>query len=174
MNKIAITQSASQQALWFLAVGASAALVHFLILISVVNFTTFSPAWANVVAFLIAFIVSFFGHFYLTFSQSNSSTDKHSSNNDDYDCNNHNGSNDDYIKNRRTSVNKAPSSWRHSLPILLKWFASSLLGFIANQSLFVLGLSWFGERYYIIIWLVVTGVITVMTFALGKLWAFKS
>lgn len=162
MNKIAITQSASQQALWFLAVGASAALVHFLILISVVNFTAVSPAWANVVAFLIAFIVSFFGHFYLTFSQSNSSTDKHSSNNDDY------------IKNRRTSVNKAPSSWRHSLPILLKWFASSLLGFIANQSLFVLGLSWFGERYYIIIWLVVTGVITVMTFALGKLWAFKS
>ncbi|MFC6204513.1 GtrA family protein [Psychrobacter urativorans] len=162
MNKIAITQSASQQALWFLAVGASAALVHFLILISVVNFTTVSPAWANVVAFLIAFIVSFFGHFYLTFSQSNSSTDKHSSNNDDY------------IKNRRTSVNKTPSSWRHSLPILLKWFASSLLGFIANQSLFVLGLSWFGELYYIIIWLVVTGVITVMTFALGKLWAFKS
>ena len=142
MNKTATSQSASQQALWFLAVGASAALVHFLILISVVNFTNISPAWANVVAFLLAFFVSFFGHFYLTFSQS--------------------------------STNKAPQSWRHSLPILIKWFASSLLGFLANQSLFVLGLTWFGEGYYIVIWLIVTAIITVMTFALGKLWAFKS
>jgi hypothetical protein len=45
---------------------------------------------------------------------------------------------------------------------------------MANQGLFVLGLSWFGEGYYMLIWLVVTGVITVMTFTLGKLWAFKS
>ena len=53
-------------------------------------------------------------------------------------------------------------------------WATVAAGFMANQGLFVLGLDWFGERYYMLIWLVVTGVITVMTFALGKLWAFKS
>ena len=145
MNKIAMTQSASQQALWFLIVGASAALVHFLVLVSLVNFISMSPAWANVAAFLIAFVVSFFGHFYLTFNQPNN-----------------------------IGTYKTAFSWRRSWPILIKWFASSLLGFLANQSLFVLGLNEFGEHYYIVIWLIVTAIITVMTFALGKLWAFKS
>ncbi len=147
MNKVAMTQSASQQALWFLAVGASAALVHFLVLVGVVKFTVLSPVWANVVAFLVAFIVSFFGHFYLTFQHS--SVGKYSS---------------------IPTLNKK----NEMLKTLAKWFTSSILGFLANQSLFVLGLNWFGERYYIVVWLVVTGIITVMTFALGKLWAFKS
>ncbi|WLP95679.1 GtrA family protein [Psychrobacter sp. M13] len=141
MNKIAMTQSASRQALWFLVVGASAAAVHFLVLISVVSFTTISPAWANVIAFLLAFIVSFLGHFYLTFS---------------------------------TSTTSSLYKDRQPLHTLLKWFASSVIGFAANQGLFVLGLNWFGESYYIFIWLVITAIITVMTFALGKLWAFKS
>ncbi|MDN5566794.1 MAG: GtrA family protein [Psychrobacter sp.] len=141
MNKIAMTQAASRQALWFLIVGASAAGVHFLVLISVVSLTTISPAWANVIAFLLAFIVSFLGHFYLTFDTSTTST---------------------------LYENKRP------LHALLKWFASSVIGFAANQGLFLLGLNWFGERYYIFIWLVITAIITVMTFALGKLWAFKS
>ena len=66
MNNTAETQSNAMQALWFLAVGASAALVHFLVLVSIVNFTTATPAWANVGAFFIAFMVSFFGHFYFT------------------------------------------------------------------------------------------------------------
>ncbi|MCG3808474.1 GtrA family protein [Psychrobacter sp. Ps4] len=57
---------------------------------------------------------------------------------------------------------------------LLKWFASSALGFMANQALFVTGLHWLGAHYYMLVWLVVTGMITIMTFALGKLWAFKS
>lgn len=131
------TTSTSKQALWFLVVGASAALVHFLVLISIVGTTSISPAWANVFAFLVAFMVSFIGHFYLTFRQSTG------------------------IKNS-------------ALNILLKWFTSSAAGFIANQGLFVLGMTWFGEHYYMLIWLIVTGVITVMTFALGKLWAFKS
>lgn len=145
--------STSQQALWFLVVGASAALVHFLVLVSIVSLTTITPTWANVMAFLLAFIVSFFGHFYLTFRQSLPSDAQ----------NNHN--------NKQTTYT---FSWRRSLPTLIKWFASSAVGFAANQSLFVLGLSWFGERYYILIWIVVTGIITVMTFSLGKLWAFKS
>lgn len=149
MNKTAATSSSSLQALWFLAVGASAALTHFLVLVSIVNFTTLTPAWANVGAFLIAFIVSFFGHFYLTFKQSAHSTEHIPNHND------------------KKSSNKPLSA-------LVKWFSSSLAGFIANQSLFVLGLNWFGERYYILLWLLITGVITVMTFVLGKFWAFKS
>ena len=147
MTKIVATNSASLQALRFLAVGGSAALVHFLVLVSIVNFTTITPAWANVGAFLIAFVVSFFGHFYLTFKQADQST-----------------------KNTRLSNNKK----NKHLPALGKWFSSSAGGFMANQALFVLGLNWFGERYYILIWLIVTGVITVMTFMLGKFWAFKS
>ena len=147
MNKIAMTKSASQQALLFLIVGASAALVHFLVLVSVVSFTATTPAWANVIAFLLAFIVSFLGHFYLTFRQSS-----------------------DREYKSIASLDKKNST----LNALAKWFASSAAGFIANQGLFLLGLNWFGERYYILVWLIVTAIITVMTFALGKLWAFKS
>lgn len=150
MNNTVETQSNSMQALWFLAVGASAALVHFLVLVSIVNFTTTTPAWANLGAFLLAFVVSFFGHFYLTFKQSDHSN-----------------------KNVQHKNNNSNSKKRH-LPALGKWFSSSAAGFIANQGLFVLGLRWFGEQYYMLIWLLVTGVITVMTFALGKFWAFKS
>lgn len=148
--------STSQQALWFLIVGASAALVHFLVLVSIVSFTAITPTWANVTAFLLAFIVSFFGHFYLTFRQPMKAYE--------YDDKN----------KQNAKQNFCVFSWRHSLPTLIKWFASSAIGFTANQSLFVLGLSWFGEHYYIPIWIVVTGIITVMTFSLGKLWAFKS
>lgn len=97
--------------------------------------------------------MSFLGHFYLTFRQPKPSFE-------------HNKHND--------NQNTQSASLRNSLPVLAKWFASSAAGFIANQSLFVLGLNWFGERYYILIWLLVTGIITVMTFSLGKLWAFKS
>lgn len=153
MNKKPATPTASKQALWFIAVGAIAALVHFLVLVSIVSFTPMTPTWANVMAFLLAFIISFLGHFYLTF---NPSSLPFSGNK----------------RNDNQSV-KRPSL-AGSLPVLAKWFASSIIGFLANQSLFVLGLNWFGEHYYMLIWLVVTGVITVMTFSLGKLWAFKS
>ena len=137
-----MTKVASRQALWFLVVGACAALVHFLMSVSIVSFTSITPAWANAMAFLVAFLVSFLGHFYLTFSQSNYFSE----------C----------------------QPWHQSLPVLGKWFVSSLAGFITNQALFLFGLNWFGERYYILIWIIVTGVITIMTFALGKFWAFRS
>lgn len=151
--------SSSQQALWFLIVGASAALVHFLVLISMVNFTATSPAWANACAFLVAFVVSFTGHFYLTFRQKIAPV-----------------TDDNYPQNTVSTYHstKRDTLSTSMLSTLIKWFASSAAGFMANQGLFVLGLDWFGERYYMLIWLVVTGVITVMTFALGKLWAFKS
>lgn len=72
---------------------------------------------------------------------------------------------------RGTHTPNKPVSQLHAL---LKWFASSALGFMANQALFVTGLHWLGAHYYMLVWLVVTGMITIMTFALGKLWAFKS
>ncbi len=148
------TTSTSKQALWFLVVGASAALVHLLVLISIVGNTSISPAWANVCAFLVAFVVSFIGHYYLTFRPSTSNITNN--------------------KPTHTTIDACYSTKKSTLNILIKWFASSAAGFIANQGLFVLGLTWFGERYYILIWLIVTGIITVMTFSLGKLWAFKS
>ena len=164
MNKAAETKSNSMQALWFLAVGASAALVHFLVLVSIVNITTITPAWANVGAFLIAFVVSFFGHFYFTFRQANTSHET-SQNSPTFKSNT--------IKNYNTKSDSKNYKSKQ-LSALIKWFSSSTAGFIANQSLFVFGLHWFGEQYYMMIWLLVTGVITVMTFALGKFWAFKS
>ena len=149
MNKTAGINSASLQALRFLVVGASAALVHFLVLISIVNLTAITPVWANVFAFLVAFVVSFLGHFYLTFKSSVSKYGNHQP------SGSHKNSND-------------------PLSALGKWFGSSAIGFMVNQGLFVLGLRSFGEQYYILIWLIVTAIITVMTFALGKFWAFKS
>ena len=149
MNKTAATNATSIQAIWFLAVGASAALVHFLVLVSIVKLTTITPVWANVCAFLVAFVVSFLGHFHLTFKSSV----------------NENGNNQPSHANKNSD---------RPLSALGKWFGSSALGFMANQGLFVLGLRSFGEQYYILIWLIVTAIITVMTFALGKFWAFKS
>ena len=149
MNKTAGTNATSIQGIWFLAVGASAALVHFLVLVSIVKLTTITPVWANVCAFLVAFVVSFLGHFYLTFKSSV----------------NENGNNQPSHANKNSN---------RPLSALGKWFGSSALGFMANQGLFVLGLRSFGEQYYILIWLIVTAIITVMTFALGKFWAFKS
>lgn len=134
-------------------VGASAALVHFLVLIGVVHFLSVSPIWANVIAFLFAFMVSFTGHFYLTFRSSERETIQ---------------TNTPSYKQRNIGFIK-----KNTLHALIKWFASSAAGFLVNQVLFIIGLHWFGERYYILIWLVITAIITVMTFALGKLWAFK-
>ena len=153
-NAASSLKSSSRQALWFLIVGASAALVHFLMLVSIVNLTATRPALANIFAFLIAFIISFIGHFYLTFRHSIPDTIV------------------DYSHQNNASASYGTKT--NTLQTLLKWFASSAAGFALNQGLFVLGISWLGERYYMLIWLVVTVIITVMTFALGKLWAFKS
>lgn len=175
----------SNQALWFLMVGAAAAGVHFLALITLVTFTYLTPAWANVFAFFIAFIVSFLGHFHFTFkpkpaidrgenNRNNSIYQKHH-----HSCqpitkiNNPNHHNDNAnSRNTATLITSKPSH-PALVKALMKWFASSLLGFLANQTLFLIGLNWFGQPYYPLIWLTVTAVITVMTFALGKLWAFN-
>ena len=61
-------------------------------------------------------------------------------------------------------------SWWKSL---WRWFMSSLLGFSLNQALFMLGLLSFGQKYYPLIWLAVTVLVTLCTFSLAKLWAFS-
>lgn len=57
---------------------------------------------------------------------------------------------------------------------LKRWLLSSVLAFLANQLLFIIGLRLLTEHYYALIWLVVTIMVTVGSFLSGKLWAFKS
>lgn len=56
---------------------------------------------------------------------------------------------------------------------LKKWFMSSIFGFLLNQSIFALGIYIFGQKYYIAVWFVATGLVTICTFILAKFWAFK-
>jgi len=61
------------QAFKFMVVGAIAALVHFLVVILLVEYFSFNPLIANFFAFLIAFCVSFTGQRLFTFANSNKS-----------------------------------------------------------------------------------------------------
>ncbi len=54
--------------LWFLAVGLSAAGVHFLAYLAFTRWAGVHPLWANVLAFVLAFGVSFLGHRRLSFA----------------------------------------------------------------------------------------------------------
>lgn len=54
----------------FVAVGASAALVHYLVVVALVESMQWPVLLANIMAFLVAFCVSFSGHAYFTFSRS--------------------------------------------------------------------------------------------------------
>ena len=188
---------APNQALWFLIVGAVAAGVHFVALIALVSLLKITPALANVGAFFIAFSISFLGHFHFTFKPTTAVLDSQTNNGNNTTskgacclypdilrrapCGTMNNNNQrhhlsDCTFLRYQGVIAQPSlSTKKPSPLhaLLKWFASSALGFLVNQALFVTLLYGFGTRYYPLIWLVVTGIITVMTFTLGKLWAFN-
>lgn len=56
------------EALRFIAVGVSALLTHWLVVILLVSAAGLPPLVANVFAFLVAFNVSYFGHRHLTFN----------------------------------------------------------------------------------------------------------
>jgi len=58
------------EALRFIAVGVSALLTHWLVVILLVSAAGLPPLVANVFAFLVAFNVSYFGHRHLTFNAS--------------------------------------------------------------------------------------------------------
>lgn len=59
--------------------------------------------------------------------------------------------------------------WQASL---WRWLLSSAGGFALNQLLFVVALAWLGAAAYVPVWLAVTVLVTLITFALGKFWAF--
>ena len=61
-----------KQSVAYVAVGTTAAAMHFLVLWLMVHFIRLSPAWANVIAFWFAFCVSYSGHRGLTFGASRS------------------------------------------------------------------------------------------------------
>jgi putative flippase GtrA len=54
--------SLQRSAAWFTIVGATAALVHYIVAVSLEASTLALPAWANFIGFLCAFPVSYFGH----------------------------------------------------------------------------------------------------------------
>lgn len=60
--------AAHQQALRFIVVGSSAASVHFLIVLALVQRLQLPPLLANVIAFFVAFNLSYAGHHFWTFS----------------------------------------------------------------------------------------------------------
>jgi putative flippase GtrA len=72
-QKIAETQSVKHSAYWFLVVGASAALVHYVIAVTIEHFSLLTPALANIVGFMSAFPVSYLGHSSLSFAQQDAS-----------------------------------------------------------------------------------------------------
>lgn len=55
---------------WFVAVGCTAAAVHFGMVVALVEFMGLAPLLANVGGWLVAFIVSFCGQWLLTFRAS--------------------------------------------------------------------------------------------------------
>ncbi|GAB4287418.1 MAG: hypothetical protein Tsb0018_12780 [Opitutales bacterium] len=55
---------------------------------------------------------------------------------------------------------------------MVKFFATACLGFVLNQSLFVLLYQYFGVNYQIAL-LVTLGTVAAITFVLSKCWAFK-
>lgn len=60
-----------RQLFWFVVVGTSSALVHWLVVVALVSHLTMNPLQANVAGWLVAFVVSFTGHYQLTFRHHN-------------------------------------------------------------------------------------------------------
>lgn len=58
---------------WFTLIGALAALVHYVIAVSLESGFNVAPAWANPCGFLLAFPVSYIGHRKLSFAHQKSS-----------------------------------------------------------------------------------------------------
>lgn len=67
-----------------------------------------------------------------------------------------------------TFVSGNKKLWR----CLVKWFLSSCSAFLLNQLLYMLGLFLLGNRYYLLLWFVVTIIVTVFSFIIAKYWAF--
>lgn len=59
----------SSQLFYFIAIGASSALVHLITVLNLVRLLELNPLIANIFAFFLAFNISYLGHKYLTFSK---------------------------------------------------------------------------------------------------------
>ncbi|MCB5187545.1 GtrA family protein [Methylobacillus caricis] len=53
---------------WFTIIGVLAAVVHYVVAVTLESQTTISPGWANLGGFILAFPVSYLGHHYLSFA----------------------------------------------------------------------------------------------------------
>lgn len=140
------TDNTTIQVSWFTLVGVAAAITHFVMLTLCVEWLALSYALSNLIGFLVAFQVSFLGHYYLTFKK--------------------NQTNQYAIDDKQV---EKQAIYQH----LFKWFISAAMGFLANQGLFLLALRYINHHWYWLIWLVVTGIVTVMSFLLAKFWAFR-
>ena len=58
---------------WFTIIGALAALVHYIVAVTLEGGFNFEPAWANLGGFLLAFPVSYIGHRRFSFAKQKSS-----------------------------------------------------------------------------------------------------
>lgn len=56
---------------------------------------------------------------------------------------------------------------------MMRWAGTSVLAFMANQSVFAWMLSLWGNEHYRLLWFVVTLLIAAATFVIGKYWAFR-
>jgi putative flippase GtrA len=72
-QKMVVAPSFKRSAYWFIAVGASAALVHYIIAVAIEHFALMPPALANIAGFISAFPVSYLGHRSLSFAQQDAS-----------------------------------------------------------------------------------------------------
>jgi len=117
-------------------VGLTAAAVHYLVVIVLVELPHIPPLLANVGGFFVAFWVSYSGHRCWTFSDSVA----------------------------------APISSRTSP--FQRFFLVALLGFFVNEFLFYLLLRHADWPYHFSL-VVVVFTVSVMTYALSRLWAFS-
>lgn len=62
MKNLLSTEAYSTQVVRFALVGCAAAGVHFCVVLLLVQFSSWQPLLANIIAFLVAFQVSYFGH----------------------------------------------------------------------------------------------------------------
>lgn len=65
--RVPVPPLSRRSSLWFVAVGATAAAVHWAVVVLLVESSAWPPLGANVLGWLVAFTVSFAGHFRLTF-----------------------------------------------------------------------------------------------------------
>lgn len=61
-------QSLKHSVSWFLVIGALAALVHYIVAVTLEGGFDVTPAWSNIFGFCVAFPVSYVGHRTLTFA----------------------------------------------------------------------------------------------------------